>query len=353
MIEKILLTGTRAPATLDLARRLCREGFQVIGADSLHFPLGRFSRAYAAHYRVPSPIVDRPGFLREIEGIVANEGVDLLWPTCEEVFHLSSAWERLAEGSQLLFPPMEILDRLHHKLRFARWVEALGEEIRAPDSWAGDEAPAGADLVWKPLYSRFAARTRFEPPAGDRGRWMAQRRLHGREFSSWALCRDGVVQILTQYECPARAGLGAGCAFVPTWSDAVARFTAAVARKLGYTGCLAFDFMEESGRLYVLECNPRLTSGLHVLGSDVRWSAVLSGIPAPCPPLQCRAELSLPMLLVAGQLPGRSPDVIFSGADLGPSLGQGAALAELLWRAIRHNVSILAASTLDIEYNGE
>ena len=41
----ILLTGTRAPATLDLARRLWREGVRVIGADSLRYPLGKFSQA--------------------------------------------------------------------------------------------------------------------------------------------------------------------------------------------------------------------------------------------------------------------------------------------------------------------
>ena len=67
MIRTVLLTGTRAPATLDLARRLWREGVRVIGADSMRFPLGRFSAAFAVHHRVPPPRQDRAGFLGAID----------------------------------------------------------------------------------------------------------------------------------------------------------------------------------------------------------------------------------------------------------------------------------------------
>src|SRR5690606_8494099 len=107
--------------------------------------------------------------------------------------------------------------------------------------WDGEAAPAGERLVWKPNYSRFAARTRLDRPAEVRD-WMAQRFIPGNELCSWALCVEGEVRVLTQYRCPVRVGLGAGCAFEPAWSHEIADFTANIAQQLGYTGCLAFDF---------------------------------------------------------------------------------------------------------------
>ncbi len=39
---RVLLTGARAPVTLDLARHFARRGHEVYFADSVHLPLARF-----------------------------------------------------------------------------------------------------------------------------------------------------------------------------------------------------------------------------------------------------------------------------------------------------------------------
>lgn len=342
----ILLTGTRAPATLDLARRLWREGHRVVGVDSLRRPLGRGSRAFASHHRVPSPRFERAAFIDAVLEIAEREGVDLIWPTCEEIFHLAADHGRISARVPLFCDPLDALDPLHDKLAFARLA---GD--RAPASWPAEEAPEEERLVWKPRYSRFGTSIRIGSRPPDSQGWMAQRLIPGVEFSSWALCRDGEVRILTFYQCPARAGK-AGCAFEPCWDDEAAAFVLAFARARGATGSLAFDFIRDpSGRVWVIECNPRLTSGIHVLDPSVRLTDLLREA-APLPPPMVAAQLKWPTWFSDRRVAGNSPDVISASDDPGPRWGQVAGFTELAAIALRHSLSLAAASTHDLEYNG-
>ncbi|MBP6601515.1 MAG: hypothetical protein KA250_06920 [Verrucomicrobiales bacterium] len=344
----ILLTGTRAPATLDLARRLWREGVRVIGADSLRYPLGKFSQAFASHYRVPSPRLDRRAYLNAILDIVEKEGVTLLWPTCEEIFHLATIHGEFPDGCRLLFDPIAVLDPLHDKLRFARFAGH-----HAPESWDGPDAPDRRTTVWKPRYSRFATRVRFGLKPFNPNGWMGQSYVRGDEFSSWSLCVEGEIRTMTFYDCPARVSHGSGCAFEPMWEENAAAMIAEFASSLNFTGSLAFDFIRGyDGKLYVLECNPRLTSGIHVLDPAVRISDLLAR-PGELPPPMVPAQIRIATMFSKPSVAWSSPDVIAATDDPGPARGQFAGIAEYLGIAIRHFHSLTSATTRDIEYNGE
>lgn len=348
----ILLTGTRAPATLDLARRLQRSGHRVVGADSMRFPLGRFSCAFATHHRLPPPRQAPRAFLEDLQRIVQTESVEVLWPTCEEIFHIAQHHAVLAPQVRLMCEPLAKLAPLHHKLQFTELVRALGTRVQAPASWPASEAPAGERLVWKPYFSRFAAQTRFTSPPLDPTGWLAQRCISGREFCSWAICQDGHVKVMTMYDSRVRAGRGAGCSFEPRWSEAAAEFVVALARAQQFTGVLAFDFMEQStGEIFVLECNPRMTSGIHLLGNELDlWSLVATGNAAR--PAMQAAQLTLPVLLTKPWLAAAAPDVVCSLEDPGPCWTQFLCAGEFALRALRQRCSLLAATTLDIEFNG-
>ena len=107
------------------------------------------------------------------------------------------------------------------------------------------------------------------------------------------------------------------------------------------------------GRIYVLECNPRLTSGLHVLSPEVRITDVLQKCPAPQPQPQREAQLLLPVLFSNPRLAGSSPDVVAASDDPMPAWAQALTAGEFIRRAFKHRISILEATTWDIEYNGE
>jgi hypothetical protein len=348
----ILLTGTRAPATLDLARRLQRSGYRVVGADSMRFPLARFSNAMSSHHRLPPPQQAAEAFRSALFNLVQQEKVDLLWPTCEEIFHVSKHHSELSQHTKLMCEPLERMLPLHHKLQFTQLVTALGTAIQAPASWAANNSPATERLVWKPCYSRFAAQTRFNDPPADTAGWMAQRFVEGSEFCTWALCQDGEVRALTMYENSAKAGRGAGCSFKPYWSPEAAEFVSTLAKERQFTGTLAFDFMRSpDGEIFVLECNPRMTSGIHLLADHVDFGSVLER-PLPMPPPMRDGQLALPVLITKPRQLGSSPDVIFHPEDQAPFWTQFLCAGEFALRAWRAHSSLLASTTVDIEYNG-
>lgn len=180
---------------------------------------------------------------------------------------------------------------------------------------------------------------------------MAQEWIEGDEFSSWSLCVDGGTRTLTFYHCPVRAGR-AGCSFVPHWDGEAADFVTAFAKERHFTGSLAFDFIR--GRktgLKVIECNPRLTSGLHVLDPRVSLAALLES-PSPLPPPVRPALLRLPTLFASPRKAWDSRDMVVTPDDSGPRWGQLVGFAELAFRSLRHRIPLSAASTRDIEYNG-
>ncbi len=351
---KILLTGSRAPATLELARRLASEGAEVIGVDSVRYPAGRFSRAYARHYRVPSPRFESAAFVSRIADIALAERVDFIWPTCEEIFYLAAQHPSLSQVATLLFPPLDELLPLHHKGHFVALVNSLPSPVAAPESWPAAAAPTDRRLVWKPYFSRFAALTRFTSPPLDPTDWLAQEFIEGREYSTWALAIAGEVRAQTCYTCPAKAGLGAGCAFEPAWLPEAAEFISQLAHKLRFTGSLAFDFIQRSdGKTFVLECNPRLTSGLHLLATSESLLPCLAGQSLPLPPPMQPAQLLLPTLFTIPRLAGTSRDVLWRRDDPWPALAQPLAAAEFAWIALRHGLSLAAATTHDFEFNGD
>lgn len=84
----VLLTGGRAPVTLDLARMLHRAGHRVYVAESVVRHLCRLSSAVEQCFMVPSPRHDTENYLLEMESLVQAWQIDLLIPMCEEVFIL-------------------------------------------------------------------------------------------------------------------------------------------------------------------------------------------------------------------------------------------------------------------------
>jgi ATP-grasp domain len=350
----VLLTGTRAPATLDLARRLHAEGVTVHGVDSMRFPIGRWSKAFAKHHRSPRPLQDREKYIEFILALIEKDGIDLIWPTCEEIFHLSTAWDRLSVKARLFFPKLETLDVLHDKGKFARFVRTLdSREVTSPVTSLAASPPDVRSLIWKPAYSRFGAKTRFDRPPENLAGWIAQERIIGKEFCSYALAVEGCVTMQVFYQAAARLGHGAACAFVPYKDESAAEFVRIIAKKLKFTGQLAFDFIKRDtdGRVFVIECNPRLTSGIHLLGDATKLVPALTGQTIE-PVIIGPAQLWIPTRITAPSLASVRLDRIGSAADPAPMVTQILSLAEFAWDAVRHSRKLTEAMTWDIEYDG-
>lgn len=412
----VLITGSRAPVSLELARLLGDAGHRIVMADSLRVTLGSVSRFVSRHYRYPPPRHEPERFLAAVERIVIDEQVDCIIPTCEEVFYLAQREQAWPNGCELFAPPREMLKQLHHKGQFIEMVRQAGLStpatrlLTSQAEASGYVRALGADAaVLKPAYSRFASRILFVragyalpdgiqiSPARP---WVGQQYIRGALYCTYSIVREGAVRAHACYPSEFTAGAGASIAFkhepradLLAW---VRRFVA----PLRYTGQIAFDFIVTPEQdIYPIECNPRATSGVHCFTASDRLDKAFFGMnggtergpdggtggwadnsadndayldahlgahhaeSCPIEPTSARAAMLTPAMLAYGW---RSPrraywltqlwkgrDVIFRWQDPKPFVAQ-AVMLHSFWRESRkRSISLMEATTSDIEWNGE
>ncbi|MAV46464.1 MAG: hypothetical protein CBC49_011240 [Alphaproteobacteria bacterium TMED89] len=386
MKPAVLITGARAPVALHWSRLFHAAGWRVVVADSLCAPLGRFSRTVACFEPLPSPRAEpTAAFARRIDEIVAFHDIALILPTCEEVFHLAAVASSSARPGEeprdrfwrdkLFAPSLEVLLRLHDKARFNELVThvapAFVPEFHRLEDPADVQALPGGDWVLKPCFSRFGTQTLIRPTAPQRAAlkptpqrpWLAQEYIGGEELCCSAVVNEGRVLALQVYRPLVRLRKGAGAGIVFEAVDtarhwAVAPLVQAIAQALPGRGQLAIDLRQDlNGQFKALECNPRSTSGLNFFTSgDGLVRAVTqareTAFRAPAGWLMGERVASV----LVGGLPtlGLLPRMRSLSAWPGDSLAwwdQARAFAEVLRLARRHNCSLEAATTLDIQWD--
>jgi hypothetical protein len=371
----VLILGARAPACLEWARAFNAAGWRVTAGDSLRWPVARFSSSIHDYLRLPEPRPDPAGWIEALRTAVAERGVDLVLPTCEESFYLAHGRNRIP--CKVMTVDFQLMHRLHHKGWFAEMIQ--GWEVEAPETHLLETREDLAaftnpdDWVFKPAYSRFANRTLLRPrpkqlrairPTPEQP-WVAQRFVAGREHCSFSLLVEGRLTAHACYHPRYRVGRGSGIWFEPTDPPAIRAFLERFGAETDYTGQVAFDYIETAGgRCQAIECNPRATSGVHLFDDqhEALVMALLGGegvlTPTPAP-----RQVALAMLLFAAHKHGldgqfwhdywTARDVITRPGDRGPLPAQIPGLLEIVGRAISRRCGLLAAATADSEWNGQ
>lgn len=376
---RVLLTSTRAPVTLELARAFAREGHPVVGVDTFPLTIGAWSKAVERHCVVPSPRFEREAFVDELAAIARRECADVIVPTCEEVFAVGYGRDRLERVARVLVAELVTLTTLHDKWSFTKLAESLG--IRVPESalaTSGEELREACDLfgkwIAKPVYSRFATRIAsnaegFPSRTADEVRpspdepWIVQRFVDGDAECSYSVVHDGRIAAHVAYATPVRHGAGSGVRFASVDGGPTLEVAAAIARATGFTGSLSFDFIRGEDGLTLLECNPRVTSGVHLMTE----TGLVRALTDPSAPLHVVPEgrtrqllfpamaslASSPRGLGRAAMAFRFGDVVIQPGDPGPALAQGPMSWHFLRVARRERLSLAAATTHDIEWNGD
>lgn len=379
-MANVLILGGRAPAALDHARRFASQGWQVCIADSNACRLSASSRAVTATVRLASPREAPAAFVRDLNQSIISHRIDLVLPTCEEVFYLSRYRSLLPRQVRVLADDFDKLRSLHSKWQFLTVAANCGAEL--PDSalvvdigqaraWAN-----GAPVVLKPEYSRFGSHVRIHPhgipvksPALRGDRWVVQRYCAGEEVCSYSVVNNGVVLAHVAYQPRYRLHGSSSYYFDPVSDPAIEAFVQRFAVKTRFTGQLSFDWiLSADGKRHVIECNPRAISGLHLFGRDEPLPAALAGERehplADCPR---SPRMLAPIMLGPGMASAirhgllsrwrndyrRASDVLTDDGDIAPLAGAIADLGEYTWRALRQRCTLRQASTRDIEWDGE
>lgn len=382
MTRRVLVTGARAPAAVELALLFSRIGVEVHVADSTPLLLAEGLCCVSAGHRLPRARDDVGGYATAVAALVEQARIDLVVPTCEEVFFLAAARDA-GYAIPLFAPPLTLLRQLHDKFAFARLAQACGIAVPHTDlltSKAAVDALAhrGRDLVFKPCFSRFGTQTLIGPDAAPLASlrptpqvpWVAQARLEGEECCTYAVARHGRLVAFCAYRPLHRLGKAASYYFEPIDLPDGEAIAGKLIEATGFDGQIAFDLIRaENGTLMPIECNPRATSGVHLFSGEPRLAERLlcdapgTGVlrpPGDTMPAMVASAMWLfggPKALVRGPSAwlrdvGRARDVLTI---------PGNPLNRRAWRvfgaycleAVRTGSSLRQIATADIEWNGE
>jgi hypothetical protein len=365
---RVLLTGARAPATLELARLCARAGHDVHVADTMRWHICRGSRLIRGVHQLPPPRANHVAYASALSRVITANAIDIVVPTCEEIFHLAAIRDRLPVP--VMAESFERLAMLHDKWRFIDACQAAG--VRAPvthlinESAQLRELPAGEYAV-KPRYSRFATNVHrwssgaplphLENRASNA--WVAQQFVHGTALCTWTVAHRGAMLAHTTYAVDATAGVrGAAIRFHSVRHSGALQWVRRFIAHHALSGQFAFDLFETAEGVLAIECNPRLTSGVHCFRALPQVANAIL-LPAtwpddvllePEPQLQFRSRLALAASAIWR---AEGAGLLDASDDPWPWRLQLVSWAQLLGRALMHRQDPRRVSTRDIEWNGE
>lgn len=294
----VLLTTGRMPKGLELARALAGSGHRVVVADPFRWHIAKVSNAVMRAYRVRAPRDDAPGFLVDVLDVVARERIDLVVPVSEEAMHVVELEGRLPRHTRLFAAPRDLVHALHDKLRFNRLAAGLGLPVpstEALDTPAAEALVAAGAVVVKPVWSCGGSGVHFVDRGGSLGSvpatrpGLVQARVDGRHLSTCSVAWRGRVLGTAVYEGTVFSGTVAVAFQRVDRATAIEEWIEVLVRGTGYSGFISFDFIvAEDGVPMAIECNPRITSGVHLL--DPRGLAAAVTNPESAGPVRPRAH---------------------------------------------------------------
>jgi predicted ATP-grasp superfamily ATP-dependent carboligase len=380
-MRSVLILGGRSPVALDHARRFAAQGWRVVVGDSVPCRLSSWSRAVHAHVTLPSARYGIGAYAQALRKVIDAQRIDLVLPTCEEVFYLARVRAALPSRVRVFVDDFDKLATLHSKWRFLDAAQdcgavipesALVSSIEQARAWA-----KGRAVVLKPEFSRFGVHVRLYPqgipddakPFEIDADWVVQQYCHGEELCSYSVIDQGRVQAHVTYRPCYRINASSSYVFEACEAPSIEAFVARFARKMHYTGQLSFDWIASRDIGYqVLECNPRAISGVHLFALEDALPAALMGESSSCiKPTDTRKRMIAAVMLAAGAwapLRRRSwhewwrdfraaRDVITVKGDRLPLLGGLLDVGSYTLIAARQRCTLRQASTRDTEWDGE
>ncbi len=361
----VVLTLGRLPVALDLARSFAGLGYRVVVAEPLSMHLCGMSRAVARSVRVSDPQQDADAYLDDLERVVRDEGAELVVPVSEETPRVAALKARLPEDIRVFSATQDEVLALHDKYRFAETARRLGLDApasRLPD--AADELDAADGYVIKPRYSCSGRDVRVqEKPTGARSGEFVQARVVGEEVSGFAIALDGRVLVCSTYRAAVTSGSVAVCFDGTEPVPAAERWIQAFVAATGHTGFVAFDFIvDDAGRCWALECNPRATSGLHFVAESDLAKLITGAADSATAKRGKLTESWSCFTALLGSLPDRrrfgrileelrhARDVSWRASDPWPFLLMPINTAPLLARALLARETVAAVAMRDLEW---
>jgi hypothetical protein len=293
--------------------------------------------------------------------------VDWVIPNCEDIFYLSKIEEELEGDTFFFMPKKELLFTLHHKFDFFKLLNA---HVKFPKTkYIHDKKEIALDdnTILKPVFSRFGQNVirdinhntikNIEPTSSYP--WVQQEKIVGTPICNYALLNKGELIANIAYRPRYLLNASASTYFEPHIDKRIDCFMETFAKDSGYTGQVAFDFIDDGDNLYVIECNPRATSGLHLLSEGLAFSNGEFSHNKKLTKTNYRVGSTLYTLfgikaLFAGEFKTLHSDYknaknVLRGM---PFYAQFLSMSEIMARSLMYKKPLTLASTFDIEFDG-
>lgn len=383
----ILITSSRIPTAIDEIRKLGHEGHTVVASDTIGTAPGSHSK-YAAKSRVTaSPRREPLRFVADVERILREERIDLLLPAFEEVFTLARHADQLAPHAKLFFPPFETLAILHDKAKTLALARELGIRVPASVVVESEEDMRRAiegfpRFFARPVYSRGGVEllTNAGPLAFalDVGEcevtkakpWIVQEFIQGTDVCTFSVVHHGRLSGHAAYVHPREIEHAGGIVFESVEAPECLAVVQKIAEETRYHGQLSFDFLRNDQGVFLVECNPRPTAGVHVMPAAMLDEALRDEeareLRIAEPGVRCKYSIALvrDMLLHFREAPedlkylfSRAKEMLAEPEDLLPALFQVISYGHVLkyrFESHEHGTrTLMAAYFDDICWNGE
>lgn len=354
-MAKILITGLRAPGSLEWIRALSKE-HEVHGMDFVNFPIGKFSNGLESYTKLSSPL--ETDFKSNLQEYLLKNEFDLIIPTCEEIFHIPPFNEKILASDKIY--------DLHSKLKFnamsfSSWQGKMPmTKVKTKAEIQELKTSHLQSFVYKPEYTRFGTEVYISPKNADfvdshnHENWLEQELILGQEICTYALAYEGKLMDCSFYIPKHRSGK-AGIYFEWIKDKKLEEIIAHFIEYHNLHGQISFDIIKKEHDYYFIECNPRMTSGIHNVSHESLRKYVQLVLYKKIYPrnVSFRKDMTpkmLSLLNIGKEGFFDAHDIIFDKSDIMPTLGQVLSTAEVFYRAKRYGLSLVDSTVYDISY---
>lgn len=284
---RVLVTSSRNPFALDIIRKLGSSGHSVVASDTYGGAVGSHSKYLTGHEVTASPRYETDRFIDDVNGIVEKYGIEVILPSFEEAFYLAARSKDLPEDVTLYTGNFDKLARLHDKASFKRLCQDAG--VPVPETTVVTSQRELQEAIQK--YPRYFARAAFSrggvalltntgplagkldpedvTPTPDQP-WLVQPFVDGPMVCTYSTIVEGRITSHCTYSVPEQWDHSTGVAFLAVDSTETLEYIQKLVDTLDphFTGQLSFDFVNDNGQLYAIECNPRPTNGVILIETE-------------------------------------------------------------------------------------
>ncbi len=379
----ILITSGRSFVSLEYIRIL--KGNAIFIQENQEEYICKYSNSVAGFCITASPRFEFEKYRKQIMDFISLKKIDLIIPTCEDIFYISqlkedieSVWVKIMcdtfdklktfhSKKNIMEISMDLWIQIPRTIRFTKKEELLHFISLNPDF----------QYVVKPEYSRFANYISSNMIRNsvkiddikinlDTNSYIIQEFIGWQNVCSFSIFDNWNLVSHLNYKCLLTYNNWSATFFENFESTAILNFVKAFARKNSLSWQISFDYiMKEDGTVYLIECNPRTTSGIHLLWNDESFRQTFTGFisGAPYTEFILKSPVRNGFLFVnlvftfsikklSYWLLSLRYDVVFCLRDIYPFLIQIRLLNYYKRYAKKRGMTIPQATSYDIEYDG-